>query len=73
MSGGFPLNFKVLGITAINLTDLEADITADEVRAAIKELPADRAPGPDGYTGEFYKTAWSIIKDDVLEAIQAFS
>ena len=42
--------------TGPDLSALEAPITEDEVWATIKSLPADRAPGPDGYTGKFYKT-----------------
>lgn len=38
---------------------------------AIKSLPSDKAPGPDGFTGKFYKSCWSIIKDDILAAISA--
>lgn len=36
------------------------------------ELPSDRAPGPDGYTGYFYKSTWSVIKQDVIAALNAF-
>lgn len=28
-------------------------------------MPSDRAPGPDGFNGLFYKFAWPIIKIDV--------
>lgn len=41
----------------------------EEVWDTIKSLPADRAPGPDGFTGRFYKSCWSIIKADFMAAI----
>ena len=34
-------------------------------------MPVDKAPGPDGFTGLFYKIAWPIIKTDILGAFQA--
>jgi len=35
----------------IDLSVLDVPITEDEVWQTIQNLPADRAPGPDGYTG----------------------
>jgi hypothetical protein len=35
------------------------------------QLPSDKAPGPDGYTGRFYKVCWPIIKRDVMAVISA--
>jgi len=71
--GGMSLNFSALGLQPIQLADLDADITLEEVCAVIKELPADRAPGPNGFIGAFYKTSWHIIQEDVMAAVQAFN
>jgi mannosylglycoprotein endo-beta-mannosidase len=34
-------------------------------------MPANRAPGPDGFSWDFYQSCWSIIKYDVFAALQA--
>ncbi|WVZ58821.1 hypothetical protein U9M48_009050 [Paspalum notatum var. saurae] len=37
-----------------------------------KQMPADKAPGPDGFTGAFFSKCWEIVKADVLKAANAF-
>ena len=34
---------------------LNRPITADEIEARIKKLPTHKSPGPNDFTGEFYK------------------
>jgi hypothetical protein len=50
---------------------LDLPFTEEEVWNTIKQMPSDKAPGPDGYTSRFYKTCWPIIKNDIMAAISA--
>lgn len=38
-----------------NLAHLDAQFTIDEIEQVVKEFPADRAPGPDGFNGQFLR------------------
>ena len=38
------------------INQLNRPITRNEVEYVIKALPTNKCPGPDGITGEFYKT-----------------
>ena len=35
--------------------NMSRPITASEIEAVIRKLPAHKSPGPDGFTGELYK------------------
>jgi hypothetical protein len=34
-------------------------------------MPPDKAPGPDGFTGAFFRACWEIIKVDVMAAMHS--
>ena len=35
--------------------NMNRPVTADEIEAVIKRFPTNKSPGPDGFTGDFYK------------------
>jgi hypothetical protein len=43
------LNLEALNIPVANLSDLDSMFTEEEVWNTIREMPGDRAPGPDGF------------------------
>jgi hypothetical protein len=65
------VNLEALGIPQHDLSELETPISEEEVWKTIGSLPSDKAPEPDGFTGNFYKTCWPIIKMDVMAAVSA--
>ena len=45
------------------LDELTIPFTNDEIDKVVREMPADRAPNPDGFNGLFLKQCWPIIKN----------
>jgi hypothetical protein len=64
------LNLEAFHRCPLNLHELEQMVTEEEVWHTIRSLPSDKAPGPDGYTGRFYKKVWPIIKMDFMLALK---
>jgi hypothetical protein len=50
----FDLNWGALNIPHFELTHLGVPFTKEELIEAIRNLPLDKAPGSDGFTGAFY-------------------
>ena len=73
-SGGDQLNlinFEALNLRPLHEAQIDICFSEEETWQAITDMPSDKAPGPDGFTGLFYKTAWPIIKNDILRAFHA--
>ena len=54
------------------LDELIVPFTMAEIDQVIKTMPADRAPGPGGFTGIFLKTCWEVIKEDSYKLCNQF-
>lgn len=63
------LDWDFLDIQAHNLDRLDVQLTEEEVRRAVFDTPAEKAPGPDGYNGLFYRTCWQVICHDLMQAL----
>lgn len=46
--------------------------TLAEIANVLKKLNPSKAPGPDGFTSAFFKTAWPIVRAEFLQAVSNF-
>jgi hypothetical protein len=67
----FDLSLGVLGLPPLDLSGLEARFSEEEVWDAICAMPANRSPGPDGFSAEFYRHCWPIVRVDVMATLQS--
>jgi exonuclease III len=56
------LNWESLNFGNVALEGIDEPFTEEEVFKAISQMPTDKAPGPDGFTGAFFKRCWGTIK-----------
>ena len=57
-------------LTSDKMAQLDSDIKAEEVSAAVQELNSGRSPGIDGLPAEFYKCFWGLFKDDLCDVFK---
>jgi hypothetical protein len=38
----------------------------------VQDLASDKAPGPDGFIGAFFKASWLTVKHDLMAAVNYF-
>lgn len=61
------IDWDNIEMNQVEPNDLVLPFTEEEVWSAIRQSPTEKAPGPDGFTGAFYKSCWEIIKANVME------
>jgi len=65
-------NWDELNFEPLDLHGLGSPMAESEVLNAINDMPSDKVPGPDGFTGLFFKKCWDIIKPDLMRVITHF-
>jgi hypothetical protein len=65
-------NLEDLVLNHEGLDQISAPFTKEEIDNVVKQMPTDKAPGPDGFNGMFFKKCWHIIKEDIYQLCNDF-
>jgi hypothetical protein len=59
-------------LTPGSLHDLPVQYTHKDIDKVVRAMPANKAPGPDGFNGTIYKKCWDKIKHDIYQLCDEF-
>jgi hypothetical protein len=54
-----------------DLSSLDRPFTDEEIWQAIRQMPQNKALGPDGFTGLFSRVCWQTIRADIVAAVNS--
>jgi hypothetical protein len=57
-------------VTEEHNQNLRKPISPEEVDQAVQEMPNGKAPGPDGFTVDFFKSCWDVVKHDIYGIVE---
>ena len=61
---------NLLRLNQEEIENINRQITSTEIETVIKNLPTNKSPGPDGFTGEFYQTFSEELTPVLLKTFQ---
>jgi hypothetical protein len=73
-SRGINMGFDLSDLLTVvpGLSELTKPFSKEEMDLVIKYMPADKAPGPDGFNGLFLKKCWHIVAEDFYRVANDF-
>ena len=62
--------YNLLRLNQEETENMNRPITSNETETVTKNIPANKSPGPDGFTGEFYQTFREELTPILLKLFQ---
>ena len=62
--------YNLLKLNQEEIENLSRPITSTGIKTVIKNLPTNKSPGPDGFTGEFYQKFREELTPILLKLFQ---
>jgi retron-type reverse transcriptase len=74
MSEGIRMQFDLAALIekVPGLDEISMPFLLEEMELVIKQMPPDKAPGPDGFNGHFLKKCWPIVKQQFFDLAADF-
>nr|GEW66201.1 hypothetical protein [Tanacetum cinerariifolium] len=65
----WPFLKKLSGLDALYMVRRVSD---EEIKMALFDIDGNKAPGPDGFSSQFFKDSWNVVGGDVCKAVRDF-